>query len=175
MCDGPVPGEGLPNAPGRGDRTRPGRLRRPAHASSPVDTEPMSPPAATDRSPEELTGPLGRDGEVGIVGAAPPVAPFPVDTVPILPPAATDRAPLALTDEEGVGADPSKAYSVTASPSSPAAPPATLAQGSAASTFSTPPTINPAAPATQSPTPAHTNAFDRVAMAPIMEQSGRKG
>ncbi|MDC0767492.1 hypothetical protein [Streptomyces sp. HD] len=63
----------------------------------------MSPPAATDRSPEAVTGPFaGRDGEAGIVGGGAAEAPSPVATAPMLPPAATERAPLAVTEPEGV-------------------------------------------------------------------------
>ena len=131
----------------------------------------MSPPAATERSPEAVTGPLaGREGgDEGIGGGGATETPSPVATDPMLPPAATERAPLAVTAAAPAGAPgpgPRKAYNVTANPISPAAPPATLAQGSAASTSSTAPISNPTAPATQSPTPVHTNAFDRFAIPP---------
>ncbi|NUP21067.1 MAG: hypothetical protein HOZ81_34360 [Streptomyces sp.] len=63
----------------------------------------MSPPAATDRSPEAVTGPFaGREGEAGIVGGGVTEAPLPVATAPMLPPAATERGPLAVTEPGGV-------------------------------------------------------------------------
>lgn len=60
---------------------------------------------------------------LGIVGDGAADAPSPVGTEPMLSPAATARVPLAVT-AAAVGAGPRKAYSVTAGPISPAAPPA---------------------------------------------------
>ncbi|OCC13711.1 Transposase, Mutator family [Streptomyces sp. PTY087I2] len=127
--------------------------------TSPVDAIPMSPPAAMDRPPAAVAPPGAAGVAVGIAGGTAGAAPSPVVAMPMLPPAAIDRSPVALTDGDLLGVNAKWAYRARPRPMSPAAPPPTLAHGSAASTSMVAPMTNATAPTPHSPIPAYISAF----------------
>lgn len=152
LPDGPSGGDG-PFARGscrnrelRGRALLAGPAQGPRH-ESPVDADPMSPPAAIERSPEAVTLRAGGVTFVGVgagagAGGAGVVTASPATATPIPPPAGTDRTPDAVTAVPEPPGVPRNAWSVSAGP------------------------ISPAAPATQGPIPVHTNVFDLLAIRP---------